>query len=620
MPMQGAVVWELPFGARPLEGGGVTFRLWAPRAKTLAVCPKSSDSRPIPMRPGPDHVFEVVVPQMRAGDDYMFLIDGDRERTDPYSRHQPHGVHGPSRVVDPEAFAWTDAEWRGIELDRYVVYEMHVGTFTPEGTFDAAVAKLGYLRRLGITAVEIMPVAAFPGDRGWGYDGVYPYAPHHCYGGPDGLKRLIDACHRAGLAVIMDVVYNHLGPDGNYLAEFFPVFSRRYRTPWGEAINFDDEECDGVRRYFVDNALYWLAEYHVDALRLDAVHGIFDFGARHILREIADEFHGVANQLGRQAYLIAESDLNDVRVIDPPERGGHGIDAQWSDDFHHAMHSLLTGADRGYFEDFGTMADLHQALTEGFVYNWKRSRHRKRRHGSSSAHVPASQLVVCIQNHDQIPNGSQGDRIDKLVEPQAHKLAATVLLCAPFIPMLFMGQEYGETAPFHYFTDHTDPNLARAVSEGRKKELASFGEPCTYADPQDLATFDQCKLRWDCLGQPSHEAMLRLYQDLLSLRRASPALSNCRKDLTRAHYSEQSRWLAMQRTDPSGAAALVLCNFTDRPQRVPVRFDGPWNRALYTQDAVYGGSASPPPDQLSASSASASVLLQGWDAVVYTRS
>ncbi|MGH9627530.1 MAG: alpha-amylase family glycosyl hydrolase, partial [Bryobacteraceae bacterium] len=329
--------WELPFGAQTQSGGDVRFRVWAPGVEKMSLKIPGSKELVLPMERNAEDRFELTVPNLRPGSDYFYVLDGKRELPDPASRFQPHGGHGPSRVIDPESFRWTDDRWKGMPLEDYVLYELHTGTFTPEGTFESIIPKLPYLRETGITAVEIMPVAAFPGDRNWGYDGVAIYAPQSTYGGPEGLKRFVDACHREGLAAVLDVVYNHLGPEGNYLAEYGPYFTGSYRTPWGKALNFDGPESDEVRHYFVNNALYWLTEYHFDALRLDAVHGIFDFGAYHILAEIADEFHAQARELGRQAFLIAESDLNDVRVIRPPEKGGYDIDAQWHDDFHHSV-------------------------------------------------------------------------------------------------------------------------------------------------------------------------------------------------------------------------------------------------------------------------------------------
>src|SRR5579864_6207067 len=383
-PVQRARMSDFPHGATPLVDGGVRFRVWAPNVQKLAV--KMAD-RLIPMtRVGED--FEVFVADARAGDCYSLILDGTRERPDPVSRSQPHGVHGPSQVVDPHAFTWLDIEWKGIALEDYIFYELHVGTFTREGTFAGIISKLAHLKELGITAIELMPVAEFPGPRNWGYDGVDLYAPHSAYGGPDGLKKLVDAAHREGLAVVLDVVYNHLGPEGNYLGEFGPYFTDHYRTPWGRAINFDGPGSDGVRRFFIENALYWLNEFHIDALRLDAIHGIFDFSARHILEELGERFHAEAARLGRRAFVIAESDLNDVRVIERRSECGYALDGQWHDEFHHSVVSVVTGWERGFLGGFGKLEQVRKAITEGFVYDGIYSAYRGRRFGSSSVGQP----------------------------------------------------------------------------------------------------------------------------------------------------------------------------------------------------------------------------------------
>ncbi|MGA9815144.1 MAG: alpha-amylase family glycosyl hydrolase, partial [Terriglobales bacterium] len=385
--------WELRFGASLRDGNKAEFRVWAPNLTNLSVRIMSGNPgehpRTIPMQQSSDSEFAVTVPQVGAGADYFYVLDGERERPDPVSRWQPAGVHGPSRIVYPASFSWSDQGWRGIPLQDFIIYELHTGAFTHEGTFESAIPRLPYLRDLGITAIEIMPVAEVPGTRNWGYDGASLYAPQSSYGGPTGLKRLVDACHQHGLAVVLDVVYNHLGPEGNYLPEFAPCFTDVHHTPWGKAINFDGPESDGVRRFIIDNALYWLTEYHVDALRLDAIHGIYDFGARHILDELSQAFQDQARCLQRQAWLIAESDLEDIRILNPRSAGGYALDAQWNDDFHHALHALLTGLREGFLMDFGGIADLSKSIADGFVFDWKYSRYRGRHFGSSSKHRPA---------------------------------------------------------------------------------------------------------------------------------------------------------------------------------------------------------------------------------------
>lgn len=555
-------------GAVPLSGGGVRFSVWAPRAKQLAVCLLGETSQVVPLQRGRDDVFAGVVPSARVGSEYFYLVDGGKKRPDPTSRHQPHGVHGPSRVVDLSSFSWTDSGWRGLPIEDHVLYELHIGTFTPDGTFDAAIERLPYLRALGVTAVEIMPVAEFPGTRNWGYDGVSLFAPHSAYGGPQGLMRFVDACHAQGMACVLDVVYNHLGPEGNYLSDYGPYFSDRYRTPWGDAINFDGPQSDGVRRFVIENALQWLRDYHIDGLRLDAVHAIYDFSARHILAELQDTFQAEAAALGRRAQLIAESDLNDVRVIAPPHQGGHGLDAQWSDDFHHALHTSLLHARHGYFADYQGLSDLAKALQSGFVYDGRYSVCRQRRHGNSFCGRPGSQLVICSQNHDQVGNGSAGARSSTLLSFEQQKLAACALLLAPNVPMLFMGQEYGETAPFHYFVSHTDPQLVQAVRTGRQRELASLHPESAFADPQDIQTFQSCKLDWRLAQRSPHAELLSLYRDLLTLRRCRAALRSLRLD--QLQVTCDGDVLLMLRRADSGDVALVVLNVSGVPAKAVI--------------------------------------------------
>jgi maltooligosyltrehalose trehalohydrolase len=589
-------LWRLERGARREADGAVAFSVWAPRCQALSVRLLDGAGQPLaelPMAAGEGGVFSARVDGARAAAaaDYAYLLPGVGPRPDPVARQQPAGVHGPSRIVAPDAFHWTDAAWRGLPLEELIFYELHTGTFTPEGTFDGVIGKLPYLRDLGITAVEIMPVAAFPGERNWGYDGAHPYAPQASYGGPEGLKRLVDACHAHGLCLILDVVYNHLGPEGSYLADFGPYFTDRYRTPWGAALNFDGPDSDEVRRYFIDNALYWLTEYHVDGLRLDAIQGIFDAGARPLLGELAGAFHAQAARLGRRAWLVAESDLNDVRVIRPRAAGGLGLDAQWSDDFHHALSTLVTGNRRGYFGDFGAVAQLGKAITQGFVYDGQYAPHRRRRHGSSSAADPGTRLVAFIQNHDQVANAYQGRRLAEVAGPARQKVAATLLVAAPSLPLLFAGEELAAGSPFDYFTSHSDPALAEAVREGRHQEYLHLLEEGTgagaWADPQAEETFLRSKLRWDSLGRAPHAGMLAFYRALLALRRREPALHNGRKDLTRVRFDEDARWLLVERGDPSGAAVLACANLGRAEARVALPpAAGGWRLALATADGA----------------------------------
>jgi maltooligosyltrehalose trehalohydrolase len=555
--------WRLSYGAMPGAtplSEGVSFRVWAPNAGSLSL--QLSERSPLAMhRDGED--FVLAVPDAKPSDTYSFLFEDGRLRPDPVSRSQPVGVHGPSQIVDPDAFVWSDRDWKGIALCDYILYELHIGTFTPEGTFASAISKLEHLKNLGITAVELMPVGEFPGGRNWGYDQVDLYAPHSAYGGTDGLKRLVDACHRAGLAVVLDVIYNHVGPEGNYLAEFGPYFTDQYRTPWGRAINYDGAFSDGVRRFVIDNALYWLTEYHVDALRLDAIHGIFDSSAHHILAELRDKFHKQAEHLGRQAWIIAESDLNDVRVLNSHAAGGHGLDAQWLDEFHHAVRTYLTGANRAYLAGFGELRHIQKAISEGFVYDGCYSAFRKRHFGSSSRDLPGSRFVAFIQNHDQIANTSQGARLSHLVLIEHYKIALALLLCSPCLPLLFMGEEFAETNPFLYFTSHGDPGLARMVSEGRWKEFEEFTVAGDFVDPQGVEAFERSKITWSLLNEMQHREVLELYTELIGLRKRWPALRNGRKDLTRVEIDDTTRWFRMERSDPIGCRAILFCNFSN---------------------------------------------------------
>jgi maltooligosyltrehalose trehalohydrolase len=509
--------------------------------------------------------FERVVPAA-AGDRYWYWLDSTVRRPDPVSRSQPEGVHGPSQVIDP-TFAWNDQAWQGIALEEYLLYELHVGAFTPEGTFDAVIESLDYLKELGITAVELMPVAQFPGERNWGYDGTFLFAPQNSYGGPDALKRLVNACHSRGLAVILDVVYNHLGPEGNYLHAFGPYFTDRYRTPWGDAVNFDGPDSDPVRHYFIANALYWITEYHIDALRLDAVHGIYDFGALHILRELAEAVHRQGAALGRRIHVIAESDLNDVRVIRPAESGGYGLDAQWSDDFHHALRTLLTGEQAGYYGDFGRFSDLVKGFREGFVLSGGYSTYRRRRHGSSSAEVPPGQLVVFSQNHDQVGNRMRGERLGEHLTLQQLKLAAATVVLSPCLPLLFMGEEYGESAPFPYFVSHGDAALVEAVRRGRREEFAAFGSQGVPPDPQAEETFLSAKLDQEQRHHGDHHDLFDFYRELIRLRKECAPLALLRRADTQVIADEEQLLLTVVRT-AGDDQVYCLINYSDQNREI----------------------------------------------------
>ena len=522
-----------------------------------------------------------------AGSDYWYRVNDEADRPDPVSRSRPEGVHGPSRILDPREFEWSDSGWTGLAVRDLIIYELHVGSFTPEGTFDAIIPRLEPLRELGITAIELMPVAQFPGPRNWGYDGVSLYAPQSSYGGPAGLRRLVNAAHRAGLALILDVVYNHLGPEGNYLRDFGPYFIDRYRTLWGEGWNLDGPESDEVRRYLLDNALYWITEFRLDGLRLDAADTIVDQSALHLLEELTAVVHRQAALLGRRVSVIAESAANDPRFVRAPDLGGYGLDAQWSDDFHHAVHVALTREQNGYFADFGGVAPVAKALADRFVNDGRYSVSRRRRHGRPAVDVPAERFVICVQNHDQVGNRARGERLSALVPSEAVRLAAAILLLSPYVPLLFMGEEYGETHPFLYFVSHSDPKLVEAVREGRRREFAAFGWSGDIPDPQAESTFEASRLDWDAARCAPHAQLRALYRDLLGLRRTVPALSPG-VAAVRVSHDERAEWVTLALSAGSDQL-LGGFNFALEERQLDTDRARPWDLMLSTDSAAYGG-------------------------------
>ncbi|MEV4674477.1 malto-oligosyltrehalose trehalohydrolase [Actinomadura sp. NPDC049382] len=557
------------------------FTVWAPAADRVEVVVGGTGH---PMEARPSGWWEATVADAVHGTDYGFVLDGsDEVLPDPRSPWQPNGVHGQSRVYDHGRFAWTDQHWHGRPLPGSVLYEMHVGTFTPEGTFDAATDRLDHLVALGIDAVELLPVASFPGRHGWGYDGVHLWAPHEPYGGPDGLKRFVDAAHARGLAVVLDVVYNHLGPDGNRLGSFGPYFTSAHATPWGDAVNFDQEGSDEVRAFVVQNALMWLRDYHFDGLRLDAVHAITDHSATHLLEELGRAVAAESAHLGRQLFLIAESDLNDPRLVTSREAGGYGLDAQWSDDFHHALHAALTGERQGYYCDFGSLETLKKALTRVFVHDGTMSTYRGRHHGRpvNVRETPAHRFLGFLQNHDQVGNRASGDRIGALLpSPGLLKVGAALLLLAPFTPMLFMGEEWGASTPWCYFTDHRDPELARAVSEGRRREFARHGWAGEVPDPQAVDTFRRSVLDWTEPDDPYHADLLEWHRALIALRRSEPDLNDPRPAAVQVGTDESTaRWLVMRR-----GGIGVAANLGDVPVALPAGPPGARPRLLLASD------------------------------------
>jgi maltooligosyltrehalose trehalohydrolase len=538
------------------------FQIWAPRANALSIdifgglTPCERD----------DSGWWTADLALLHGADYFLVVDDKQRVPDPRSSWQPHGVHGPSRYLNHSLFEWSDEHWQARPLGSAVLYELHIGTFTEDGTFDSAIDRLDHLVDLGVTHIELMPVASFQGSRGWGYDGVALYAPHETYGGPLGLKRLVDACHRRGLAVILDVVYNHLGPSGNYLPVFGPYFSERHSTPWGSAINFDGPESDEVRRFFCDNAIQWLRDYHFDGLRLDAVHAIIDTSAIPFLEQLAVEIDDLKAHLGRHLVLIAESDLNDPRIVRPPQLGGFGIDAQWSDDIHHSLHTVLTGEREGYYEDFGSLEDLSTSMQRPYVYAGRHSPHRRRIHGRPPVGLHGHQFVAYLQNHDQLGNRAKGERLCQLTNANREKIGAALILTSPYIPMLFQGEEWSAQTPFLYFVDFSDePELARSVREGRCREFAAFGwDPAEIPDPNAIETFQRSKLPWSRLHEDQHQQMLAWYKSLIALRHRVSALTTGRLELTSAKFDAEHNWLYVER-----GPVRIICNFSDQTVTLP---------------------------------------------------
>ncbi|MBS0153473.1 MAG: malto-oligosyltrehalose trehalohydrolase [Nitrospira sp.] len=585
--------WRLDLGANCVGSSAVRFRVWAPRVNQVSVHVLNQEGHdPLPMESRGQGYFDLTVEGVRAGDRYRYVLDGDKVRPDPASRFQPDGVHKASTVVDPDAFDWTDRGWTGPVLKDLIIYELHTGTFTQTGTFEAIIPYLEYLKQdVGITAIELMPVAQFPGTRNWGYDGTYLYAPHSTYGGPQGLKTLVNACHVAGLAVILDVVYNHLGPEGNYLADFGPYFTDRYRTPWGHAINYDGSDSDEVRHFMISNALYWVTEYHIDALRLDAIHGMYDFSATHILQDLAEAVHDQGGRLGRRIFVTAESALNDTRVITPPGQGGHGLDGQWNDDFHHALRTVLTKERAGYYQDYEGLKPLATAMQEGFVYTGQHSRYHRRRHGNSSKGCAPSRFIVFTQNHDQIGNRAFGDRLSTQVPFEALKVAAAAVLLSPNIPLLFMGEESGETAPFLYFIDHGDPGLVEAVRRGRRAEFASFAWEGEIPDPQDPLTCERSRVHIDGPLDPRRAAQLGWTRRLIELRTAIPSLGtggSPSEHHVRAY--EQDQVLVIHRRGDRGPDALLILSFNGERTSVLLREPlGDWRLRLESTGTEFDG-------------------------------
>ncbi|HEX3718209.1 MAG TPA: malto-oligosyltrehalose trehalohydrolase [Verrucomicrobiae bacterium] len=557
-------------------------RVWAPIPKNVEL---QLSSRRLAMSREASGWWTAEISSLDADGDYGFVLDGEGPLPDPRSGSQPHGALGFSHRVQHNAFTWSDAGWQAPPLSSAVFYEMHVGTFTPAGTFEAAIEKLDHLVALGVTHLELMPVNEFAGDRGWGYDGVNLFAPHHAYGGPEGLKRLVNACHVKHLDVILDVVYNHFGPAGHHWKKFAPFFKPGYATPWGPAINFDDAQSDDVRRFFCDNAIQWLRDYHFDGLRLDALHAIVDLSAEPFLEQLAAEVKELEAQVGRHLSLIAEDGRNDPRILRSRGRGGFALHAQWNDDFHHSLHSALTGERTGYYRDFGSIADLAKALRNAYVYDGRYSEFMQRRHGRPPTGLDGHRFLAYLQNHDQIGNRAIGDRSGRLMSVGKLKIAAALIFTSPFLPMLFQGEEWAASSPFLYFCDHEDQELAKAVREGRRKEFAAFGwKPEEIPDPQSPETFARSKLDWTELAAPTHADLLAWHKQLIRLRRAERPLSDGRLEEVRTHFSEEDRWLLVERGEWT-----IACNLASKPASLRLR-DGDHQLVLASDVGIIGTS------------------------------
>lgn len=590
--------YQIPIDKRSI---GVNFsnswaevKVWAPLVKHVAL--KIEDlPGSVPLQKSEFGYWTLTTTVLKPGDLYRFVLDGAEAYPDPASLCQPEGVHGPSQAVELPGFAWTDQPWENPPLESYLLYEVHTGTFTPEGTFSALETKLDYLLSLGINAIEIMPIAQFSDSRNWGYDGVYTYAVQNSYGGFEGLQHLVNVCHAKGIAVVLDVVYNHFGPEGNYLEKFGPYLTDKYCTPWGKAINLDDAWCDGVRHSIIENALMWFRDFHVDALRLDAIHALKDFSAVHILQQLREEVDRFMEATGRQHYLLVESDLNDPRIIDPLASQGFGMDSQWNDEFHHALRVTVGENKQGYYVDFNGIGHLAKAYQDGYVYDGQFSEVRQRCFGRMAQQNPGQQFIVFSQNHDQIGNRLLGERSSVLYSFGAQKLMASAVLVSPYIPLLFMGEEWGETNPFYYFVSHTDPELAEAVRTGRKQEFAAFYMDQDVPDPQSEHTFEQAKIQWELLDQPGHRTLFQYYQTLLKLRRQLAPLSHLNRQQTAVQVDEEAKTLLLHRWH-NEAHVLCIMNFSQQPQAVTITVTGngaAWQKKLDSADAPWQPDAQP---------------------------
>ncbi|HHT45823.1 MAG TPA: malto-oligosyltrehalose trehalohydrolase [Firmicutes bacterium] len=528
------------------EKARIEFRVFAyQKEKVSLLLQTKHGEKIIPMEQEEAHIYSTVVEGLGLDLLYKFRIENEGNYPDPYSNYQPQGVHGFSQIIDHASYSWNDKEWKGIDLDKLIIYELHTGTFSPEGTFRGVVNKLDYLLELGINAIELMPVTQTPGRWNWGYDGANLFSVNKNYGTPDDLKYLVDTCHQKGIGVILDVVYNHLGPEGNYLPVYGPYFTEKHKTAWGAAVNYDDNFSEYTRAMALENIRFWLEEYHIDCLRLDAIHTIMDESSRHILQEMSSTAKEVSQKTGRKIFLIAETDENDVKVINPPEKGGYGIDAQWMDDFHHIIHSFLTGEKGGYYQDYGRLEGLEKAF-KNYLYTGEFSQFWQKNRGTDASQNPGYQFVVSLQNHDQVGNRARGGRISALVDFHFLKAAAGLIFLSPYIPLLFMGEEYAEKNPFLFFTDYEDSELQSAVSEGRRKEFKDFNWD-EIPDPQDEQSFFNSKLTPRENWTKENQWIFNFYRDLINLRKKHPALMHLEKENTEARVNSEQKIVEVKR-------------------------------------------------------------------------
>jgi maltooligosyltrehalose trehalohydrolase len=582
--MKGIDVTERTLGIYFDKKGMTNACVWSPLSEKIEIV---VNEEIFPLEKEKYGYWKLKTSDIRKNDLYTIRVNGENDFPDPVSLSQPEGVHGRSRVTDINAFAWTDESYKNPDLSDYIIYELHTGTFTNEGSFAGIEKKLDHLKELGVNAIEIMPVAQFAGTRNWGYDGVFPFAVQNNYGGAEGLQHLVNACHEKGLAVILDVVYNHLGPEGNYLGSFGPYTTEKYKTPWGGAINFDDSWCDGVRQYFIENALMWFRDFHIDALRLDAVHAIKDFSTKHILREIRERVDDLMKYTGKKYYLIVEQDLNDRRFIDPIEKHGFGMHAQWIDEFHHALRISAGGEKTGYYEDFDGIDHFAKAYRDAYVYDGQFSEHRKKFFGQPTDN-PGEQFIVFSQNHDQVGNRMLGERTSSLASFEMQKVMAASVVLSPYLPMFFMGEEWSEPHPFMYFVSHTDPELAEAVRKGRKAEFAAFHSQGEAPDPMDEKTFSDSKLQWHLLKKKQHQLMFEYYKALISLRKSQPALATPDRKQFIVEVDKARQIIFLHRWNDRQHLWCVL-NFSLQENEIKPPPDQQWNKLFDSSSREWNG-------------------------------